>query len=140
MSVFDRMAGHLKARIAEEYAAANAASGRAKVLEGVLDKLEAIAAESPTPDAAPAAASQRAPRRDIKGTVLQAVRDYMEAKGLGPRLEDVQIGAGILLGSDLTESTTRRALDALIANGQMRLHDNRYATGGFTDHLASAAK
>lgn len=71
----------------------------------------------------------RAPRRDVQGTIKQAVRDYMEAKGLGPTLNDVVIGAGILLGSDITESATRRALDGLIAKGEMRTHDGRYATG-----------
>jgi hypothetical protein len=72
----------------------------------------------------------RAPRRDVQGTIKQAVRDYMEAKGIGPTLNDVVIGAGILLGSAITESATRRALDGLIAKGEMRAYDGRYATGG----------
>jgi hypothetical protein len=39
----------------------------------------------------------------------------------------VVIGAGILLGSDISESATRRALDGLIAKGEMAEHDGRYA-------------
>jgi hypothetical protein len=123
---------------------------RVQTLIEVLGSMDEIADAEPRPPATSIVSlaerpfgTGRAPRRDVQGCIKQAVRDYMEAKGLGPRLDDVVIGAGILLGSDITESATRRALDGLIAKGEMHQHDNRYApVGARVSHpaLAEAAK
>lgn len=106
---------------------------------GMMEEMEAEAEPPPTPERP--FGTGRAPRRDVQGVIKQAVADYMEAKGLGPRLDDVVIGAGILLGADLTQSATKRALDGLIARGEMRLHDGRYAPSTrLSEVVADAAK
>ena len=111
------------------------AETRVQTLTEVLGTMDELA-ETETPFDQPSSPERpfgtgRAPRRDVQGCIKQAIRDYMEAKGLGPKLEDVVIGAGILLGSDISESATRRALDGLIAKGELATHDGRYAPVGY---------
>lgn len=101
-----------------------------------LAEAEPAPAASESPDGAP-----RAPRRDIKGTVLKVVADRSSATGVCVELPDICKGAGILLDAPLTESAAQRAVDALVRDGDLlRRGDGYIPNQPYTAPLAHAAK
>lgn len=120
----------LKAQVSELTVQRCMLEARIGVLINVIDDIDHIEAMHPATAAEPAPppTGRRAPRRDVQGAVLKAVREGVEARGVRLSITEIGKGAGILLdGEALTESATRRTLNALVLLGQIYERDGLYA-------------